>query len=74
MLIATNIFKIKGYLTVLGLVHNSTRGNFESWEGHGKFVIICVSEHDMPISAIQNMLNELKESAESFMKITAVIK
>lgn len=73
MLIPTTIFKIKHYLTVLGLDHNSTRGNFEAWEGHGKFVIICVSEREMPISAIQTMLNELKESAESFVKITAVI-
>jgi hypothetical protein len=73
MLKPTTIFKIKQYLTVLGLIHNSTKGNFESWEGKRKSVIICVSESEMPVFAIQSMLNELKESADAFIKITSVI-
>ena len=74
MIKPTKITTIRHYLTVLGLEHNSTKGNFESWEGHGKFVIICVSEPEMPITAIEVMVRELEETAEAFGRITAVIR
>jgi hypothetical protein len=74
MLKPTKITTIRHYLTVLGLEHNVSKGNFESWEGRGKFVIICVSESEMPPSAIEVMLRELNESSEAFAKITAVIR
>lgn len=74
MIKPTKITKIRGYLTVLGLEHGATRGNFEMWEGRGKSVQICVSEPEMPSFSILTMLRELGETSEAFIKITSVIR
>lgn len=74
MIKPTKITTIRHYLTILGLEKNSVKGDFELWEGRGRAVIICVSESEMPVFSIQSMLRELDETAESFIKITAVIR
>lgn len=73
MLRSVNITKIKHYLTVLGLEHCTTKDGFEGWESSDKFVIICVSENEMPPFAITVMLKELEETVDSFLRITSVI-
>ena len=72
------ISKIKSYLTILGLVPNSQKGDCEHWIGEykeatGKSVIICVSEEKMPVIAIIAMLKELNEDLNDFLRIISLL-
>lgn len=73
MIKPTKLSKIKGYLTVLGLQEESSSDGFELWEGHGKSVLLCVSESVMPSFSILSMIAELEENQEAFLRITSVI-
>lgn len=74
MIKPTKLTKVKGYLTVLGYEHNSTRGDFEQWENkHGDSILLCVNTPTVPVFTILTLLHELNETAEAFIKITNVI-
>lgn len=73
MIQPTKLSKVRGYLTVLGLQEESSSNGFELWEGHGKSVLICVSESIVPVFSIMSMLTELEETPEAFIRITSVI-
>lgn len=73
MLKPCTLLQMKGFLTILGLQSSSSKGDFETWEGKSKVVILCVSESQVPCLAISAILNDVGETEEAFTRIVNVI-